>query len=71
MADGSPLPTVIALPMFDRAAKGLLTEDDLDALTWRLSENPTEGVVMAETGGVRKLCIGLMREVVTALNREP
>ena len=59
MREASALPTVIALRSFDRAAKGLFSEADLDALAVRLSENPTEGAVIEATGGVRKLRVGL------------
>ena len=59
MRDAPALPTVIALRSFDRAAKGLFSETDVDALAVRLAENPTDGAVIEATGGVRKLRVGL------------
>ena len=59
MHDASGLPTVIALRSFDRSAKGLFLEADIDALAVRLAEHPNEGPVIEETGGVRKLRVGL------------
>jgi hypothetical protein len=44
---------------FDRLAQGLLTDDELRAVELQLLDNPRAGVVVAGTGGVRKLRITL------------
>ena len=44
----------VFLPSFERSAAGLLSESDIQKLECTLLENPREGPVMRETGGVRK-----------------
>jgi hypothetical protein len=51
------MPEFIELPMFGHTAEGLLDDDDLRMLQYALSENPTAGVVVPGTGGIRKLRI--------------
>ena len=47
------------LPSFERSARGLLGEEENRWLDNTLAANPTAGVVMRGTGGVRKLRIAL------------
>ena len=47
--------TVVETPSFLRKAKGLLSEEERADLVAFLAENPQAGVIMPETGGVRKL----------------
>jgi len=47
--------TVVELPEFVRRAKRLLSEDELRKLINHLAANPTAGVRMQGTGGIRKL----------------
>ena len=44
----------VLLPSFERSASGVLSEDDIQELERTLLENPREGPVMRDTGGVRK-----------------
>lgn len=45
----------VRLPMFEKQAKGLLSEEEVRAVEQDLMENPTAGPVIAGTGGLRKL----------------
>jgi len=47
--------TVVELPEFIRRSKRLLTEDELRNLINFLAANPTAGVRMQGTGGIRKI----------------
>lgn len=47
--------TLVEVGPFLRNALSLLTEDDLDALTFEIARNPRQGVVIPGTGGVRKI----------------
>lgn len=47
--------TVAEMPEFSRKSAGLLGEPDIEALVAHLAEHPRAGVLMAGTGGVRKL----------------
>lgn len=47
--------TVAEMPEFIRNAKRLLGDDEIQAVISYLSEHPSSGVLMAGTGGVRKL----------------
>lgn len=49
------LMTVVETPAFLRKAKGFLSEEERADLVAFLAENPQAGVIMPETGGVRKL----------------
>lgn len=51
----TPLMTVVETPSFLRKAKGLLSEEECADIVAFLAENPQAGVIMPETGGVRKL----------------
>src|SRR5665647_2676398 len=53
------LRTLVRLPSFERSARGLLGEEENRWLDNTLAANPTAGVVMRGTGGVRKLRIAL------------
>ena len=46
-------------PAFDRDARGLLSDDAHRWLDNTLAANPTAGVIMRGTGGVRKIRIAL------------
>lgn len=47
--------TVVETPAFINAAKSLVHDDErMDIIAW-LAENPEAGVVVPETGGVRKV----------------
>jgi len=45
----------VFLPSFERSAAGLLSEHDIQVLEETLLEEPRKGVVMRDTGGVRKV----------------
>jgi hypothetical protein len=45
----------VYLSVFDRAAKGLLSETDLQTIEAAIVANPKVGATVAETGGVRKM----------------
>jgi hypothetical protein len=47
--------TVIETPSFLRDVKGLMDEQEREALVVFLAYNPTAGVVLKGTGGVRKI----------------
>ncbi|HEU4558615.1 MAG TPA: type II toxin-antitoxin system RelE/ParE family toxin [Longimicrobium sp.] len=49
----------VRLPSFERSAAGVLSEDEIRDLELILLENPHEGAVVAETGGVRKMRLAL------------
>jgi hypothetical protein len=49
----------VHLPSFTRSAAGLLSEDDIRELELTLLENPREGAVVGNTGGVRKVRLAL------------
>ena len=53
--EGRDLVTVYELPEFRRSAERFMSEAEIAALTDYLAANPLAGVVMAGTGGVRKL----------------
>ena len=50
--------TVVELPEFIRRAKKLLDESERGRLISHLAANPTSGVVMEGTGGIRENCVG-------------
>jgi hypothetical protein len=50
---------IVRLPTFERSSRGLLSDDDQRELDTVLAANPRAGVVIRETGGVRKLRITL------------
>lgn len=45
----------VYLDLFERTARGVLTDEELIALEWRLVENPRSGVLERHAGGVRKI----------------
>jgi len=47
--------TIAEMPEFIRNAASLLREDEIQALISYLAEHPSAGVLLAGTGGVRKL----------------
>ena len=47
--------TVIELPSFIRSCEGLLAEHEVKSLIDFLARHPTEGDVIASSGGLRKL----------------
>lgn len=47
--------TIAEVPEFTRNAKRLLRDDEIQALVSYLAEHPSSGVLIAGTGGVRKL----------------
>lgn len=47
--------TIAEMPEFSRNATNLLREDETQALISYLAEHPSAGVLLAGTGGVRKL----------------
>ena len=47
--------TVAEMPEFSRNANRLLREDEIQTLVGYLAEHPLAGVLIAGTGGVRKL----------------
>lgn len=47
--------TVVELPSFARSVQGDLSEQEVEELKDYLAENPSAGVVVKGTGGVRKL----------------
>ena len=47
--------SVIELPIFTKAVKKLLSEEEKQDLHKALIDNPEGGVVMQKTGGVRKM----------------
>ncbi len=55
MADAQQFLEFVALAAFDRQAKGLLDDGDLQDLEQRLIDNPLAGAMVAGTGGIRKL----------------
>lgn len=60
MQDDNPsLITLVRLPSFERGAHGLLTEANNRWLDNTLAVNPAAGVVVRNTGGVRKIRIAL------------
>ena len=46
---------VAEMPEFSRSAAGLLRDGEIRALISHLAEHPLAGVLLAGTGGVRKL----------------
>jgi hypothetical protein len=54
-----PLVTVVETPEFIRRIEKLMDDDERAALILYLAENPTAGVLIPGTGGVRKLRWGL------------
>lgn len=55
---GPPLVTVVETPEFIRQGKGLLTDAEREALIAYLAANPTAGVVIPGTGGVKEVALG-------------
>lgn len=53
-ADGSSI-TFVALPLFERSRKGVLSDEDVEKVKVQLEGDPRAGKVVAGTGGVRKL----------------
>ena len=49
------LVTVVELPSFERSVRGELSEQEVDEIKDFVAENPTAGVLVKGTGGVRKL----------------
>jgi len=49
----------IRLAVFDRTAKGLLTDDDERAMEQEIADAPTAAPVIPETGGVRKIRVAM------------
>jgi len=47
--------TVVTLKGFERAVDGLLTEHEVSGLIAYLANHPDVGVIMPDTGGIRKL----------------
>ena len=47
--------TIVELPNFLQDAESILTEKEREELIEQLAKNPTAGVVMQGTGGVRKI----------------
>lgn len=47
--------TIVELKNFEKVVDGLLSSEEVEGLIAYLSTHPDEGVVMPETGGVRKL----------------
>jgi hypothetical protein len=47
--------TVVQLGTFDRAIEGLLTQEEVTGLIAFLAQHPDDGVVLSDTGGIRKL----------------
>ncbi|HYH80871.1 MAG TPA: type II toxin-antitoxin system RelE/ParE family toxin [Longimicrobium sp.] len=45
----------VFLPSFERSAAGLLSDADIRELELTLLENPREGAMIRDTGGVRKV----------------
>lgn len=45
----------VRLPSFERGAEGLLTEEDVRQLELELLRDPRAGVVVRDSGGVRKV----------------
>lgn len=45
----------VYLPLFERTRKGVLTDAEVQAVEDELLANPRAGVVMVNTGGVRKV----------------
>ena len=48
----------VYLPLFERTAGGLLTDEDMQTIENQLLANPRAGAVIPGTGGVRKLRVG-------------
>ena len=59
LRDKPLLRSLVRLPTFERDARGLLGEEEQRWLDNTLATNPTAGVVMRGTGGVRKLRLAL------------
>ena len=55
MANAAGYFVFVYLAPFQRAAKGLLGESDLQAIEASIIANPKVGATVAETGGVRKM----------------
>jgi hypothetical protein len=53
--------TIVRVPSFERSARGLLGEAEHRWLDNTLGTNPFAGVVIRDTGGVRKLRLALER----------
>jgi hypothetical protein len=49
-----PIPIVVELPSFRRAAKGLLDEEQTAEIVTAVALEPEAGVLLEGTGGVRK-----------------
>lgn len=47
--------TVVELPAFEDAAKGLLTPEEIEGFITYVSAHPDDGEVIPDTGGLRKL----------------
>nr|VFK77737.1 MAG: RelE toxin of RelE / RelB toxin-antitoxin system [Candidatus Kentron sp. SD] len=47
--------TLVELPEFQRRASALLTETEKQNLIDYLAKNPRSGIIMRDTGGIRKL----------------
>ena len=68
MTEGQgPLLEFVYIHLFERTARGVLTEGDLIALEWRLLANPRSGVLERHAGGVRKIRVAEERRLVRVL----
>jgi len=47
--------TIVELPEYIKKADKVLTADERSKLLYYLSENPEAGILLKETGGIRKL----------------
>ena len=50
-----PYISVLTMPLFNKRAKDLLTEEERDEIVSYLASNPDKGDIVKDTGGVRKL----------------
>ena len=51
--------TIVRLPMYERSAKGVMSEAEERWIDVTLGEDPAAGATVAGTGGVRKLRVAL------------
>jgi hypothetical protein len=58
VSESAPI-TVVETPEFLSATRKLMTDEERGVLIAYLAHNPTAGVLIKETGGVRKLRWGL------------
>ena len=48
----------VYLPLFERTAAGVLTDEDMQRVEQQLLANPRSGVVVSHTGGALSVNIG-------------